>query len=75
MIKYVCRHCGHHLGSIDQQAVDASRLGFDSLTLEERESIISYESNGDLVANVICEYCQEALEQNPELLLLSNLLQ
>ncbi|TCS80162.1 anti-sigma-F factor Fin family protein [Tepidibacillus fermentans] len=75
MIKYVCKHCGHHLGLIDQAVVDEARLGFDSLTIEERESIISYESNGDIVANVVCEYCQEALEQNPELILLSNLLQ
>jgi len=75
MIKYVCRHCGHHLGSLDQFVVHDDRLGLNSLTPKERENIISYESNGDMVANVVCEYCQEALEQNPELILLSNLLQ
>lgn len=75
MIKYVCKHCGHHLGSIDQMVVSEDRLGFESLTPQERESIISYEANGDVVANVVCEYCQEALETNPELMLLSNLLQ
>ncbi|WP_339060693.1 anti-sigma-F factor Fin [Tepidibacillus marianensis] len=75
MIKYVCRHCGHHLGSFDSLVAHDERLGLNSLTTQERENIISYESNGDIIANVVCEYCQEALERNPELMLLSNLLQ
>ena len=75
MIRYICKHCGHDLGSIDKNMLQDDRLGFQSLTPQERDDIISYEANGDMVANVVCEYCQEALENNPELMLLSNLLQ
>lgn len=75
MIKYICKYCGEHLGAIDDTAITREQLGLDSLTLDERQSIITYESNGDIVAKIICEYCQEAIEKTPELSLISNPLQ
>ncbi|GBF11400.1 MULTISPECIES: anti-sigma-F factor Fin [Tepidibacillus] len=75
MIQYVCKHCGQHLGSIDDRMFSEEELGLHSLTPSEREGIITYEQNGDKTVQVICEYCQEALELHPELLLISNPLQ
>ena len=75
MIKFVCKHCGHQLANFDSNQHTQESLGLQSLTHEERDSIITFESNGDLVANVICDYCEEAMVRNPELSLLSNPLQ
>lgn len=75
MIKYVCKFCGQILGEVDYKDFYECNLGFDFLTLIERENIITYESNGDLLVKIICEYCEEALEKNPELFLISNPLQ
>ena len=62
------------LGEIDGSAADESRLGLRSLTPEEREDIISYDSGG-MTVKVVCDYCKQALEQHPELSLLANPLQ
>jgi len=75
MLKYVCKHCGQLLGAFDTAHLTEEKLGLHTLTSSERESIITYESNGDMVIKVVCEYCQEALEKNPELNLISNPLQ
>lgn len=75
MIKYICKHCGHQLATLDNGEYDEETLGLHSLTQEERDSIITFENNGDMIANVICEYCEEAMDRNPELSLLSSPLQ
>lgn len=75
MIRYVCRYCGEELGQLDQNKVDEKRLGFQTLTHEEREDIITYMPNGEIITRVICDYCQEIVEKNPDLLLISNPLQ
>lgn len=75
MIKYKCKHCGDSLGEVNRVHVDEGQLGLHFLTASERESIITYESNGTMVANVVCEYCQQAIENNPELSLIPNPLQ
>jgi len=75
LIRYVCKHCGTQLAAFDSNQQTEASLGLQSLTHEERDSIITFESNGDMVANVICEYCEEAVARNPELSLLSNPLQ
>jgi len=74
-VNYICRHCGSPLGRIDQEHVSETQLGFHSLTPEERNDIISYNSNGDVTVRVTCDYCREALDNHPELSLLSNPLQ
>ncbi|MEW9672681.1 anti-sigma-F factor Fin [Ammoniphilus sp. 3BR4] len=65
-IKYVCPHCKSTHGSIDSEDVTEMQLGWHFLTPEERQHIINY-NNGDMVVNVSCEYCSEAVERNPEL--------
>ncbi|RSK25488.1 anti-sigma-F factor Fin family protein [Bacillus sp. HMF5848] len=64
-IHYHCRHCGYHVGSIDNQTVQATNLGFHLLTDNERQDMISYETNGDIIVKTICEDCHEALNRNP----------
>ncbi len=75
MVKYVCKFCGQILGEVSNEELKEYKLGFDFLTLNERESIITYEINGDMLVKIICEYCEETLEKNPELFLISNPLQ
>mgnify|MGYP001454572013 FL=1 len=74
-VKYICRHCRLIVGEIDAARVTEQQLGFHFLTPEERRDIISYNPNGDVTVKVICDYCREALEANPELALVSNPLQ
>jgi hypothetical protein len=73
-VNYICRHCSMQIGTIEQQ-VDESQLGLNSLTPEERKDIITYNQNGDLTLKVVCDYCKEALENNPELTLCTSPLQ
>mgnify|MGYP001211810695 CR=1 FL=1 len=74
-IKYICRHCRTTLGEIPRHAADEMRLGFHFLTPDERRDIISYDSNGDISVQLVCDYCREALNANPELILLDSPLQ
>jgi hypothetical protein len=74
-VKYICRHCLTFMGEINGQTVTEQQLGFHFLTPEERRDIISYNMDGDVTVKVVCEYCKEALEANPELSLLASPLQ
>ncbi|MGW8826601.1 anti-sigma-F factor Fin [Paenibacillus lautus] len=74
-ITYVCRHCRAFQGRIDSHDISEARLGFDSLTPEERRDIIAYDFNGEVMVRVTCDHCREALEAHPELSLLANPLQ
>ncbi|MFF2484436.1 anti-sigma-F factor Fin [Paenibacillus sp. NPDC058071] len=74
-VNYICRHCRTEMGSIHRDGITEQQLGFHFLTPEERSDIIAYNPNGDVTVKVICDYCREALEANPELLLVANPLQ
>lgn len=74
-IKYKCRYCGTGIGEITDETVSEYQLGFHFLTPEERRDIISYDSTGDVTVKVICDYCKEAVDSNPELLLFESPLQ
>lgn len=74
-INYVCRHCRTLIGRIEATRVTEAQLGFHSLTPDERRDIIAYDSNGEMTVRVTCDYCREAIDHNPELLLLTNPLQ
>ncbi|MBX6395074.1 MAG: DUF2757 family protein [Alicyclobacillaceae bacterium] len=75
-IIYVCRHCRHYLGEVDGKRVSLSALGFHSLTPEERADIITLDPReGWTYVNTVCEFCQQALEANPELSLIHSPLQ
>ncbi|MEK5234131.1 anti-sigma-F factor Fin family protein [Paenibacillus sp. FSL L8-0470] len=74
-IHYVCRHCRTFLGSINRSNITEAQLGLHSLTPAERRDIIAYDSEGEITVKVTCDYCKQALENNPELSLLSSPLQ
>lgn len=74
-VNYLCRHCKTPMGTINGSDITEHQLGFHFLTPEERGDIIAYDLNGEVTVKVICDYCREALEANPELLLVSNPLQ
>jgi len=73
-VKYYCRHCQSLIGELGQHTSE-ELLGFHFLTPEERRDIISYNPNGDVTVKVVCDYCKEALDSNPELSLLTSPLQ
>jgi hypothetical protein len=74
-VKYVCRCCAAMVGEIKDDHINELRLGFHFLTPEERRDIISYSQDGDVTVKIICDYCTEAIEANPELSLLTSPLQ
>ena len=74
-VRYFCRHCHTLIGEISGSEFSEYELGFHFLTPDERRDIISYNPNGDVTVKVTCDYCKQALEANPELLLVANPLQ
>lgn len=74
-VNYICRHCKSSMGSIEGSSVTEQQLGFHSLTPEERSDIIAYDSSGNVTVKVVCDYCNEALSSNPDLMLIGNPLQ
>ncbi|GAB2718973.1 anti-sigma-F factor Fin [Paenibacillus thermoaerophilus] len=75
LVSYCCRYCSSQMGRLEGNALDEARLGFDFLTPEEREDIITYDSSGNVTVRLVCDYCREALEANPELTLIASPLQ
>lgn len=74
-LHYYCRHCGVKVGSLENQSLSSQQLGFDSLTNDERQDMITYQQNGDMHVKTICEDCQDALHRNPDLHQVDNLIQ
>lgn len=68
-LEYVCRYCNTSLGRLEQGNLTEAQLGFDQLTPEEREDIITNSIDGNQQVNVVCESCQQMLEMNPERLM------
>lgn len=65
-IHYHCRHCGSQMGSIEQKSIHTEALGLHKLNEEERQEMVTYDSNGEVHITSICEDCQEALERTPD---------
>lgn len=74
-IKYVCKHCKSDLGAISHDSVTEHDLGLDALSQDERYEMIGFDSQGDMLVQMVCNYCSEALARNPELMLYENPLQ
>lgn len=66
-INYVCRYCKTPLGQLNDVLLSEEQLGFHALTAEEREDIMTYDNFGNMTVRVICDYCQQAVEEHPEL--------
>lgn len=65
-IIYTCRHCGQQVGKLNQKIVDTTVLGFDQLTVEEKQNMIHYKDNGDIQIKTICESCENTLGEHPQ---------
>lgn len=65
-IIYTCRHCGQDIGTLEQTVVDTTLLGLDKLSIGETKEMIHFKQNGDVLIQVICESCEEALEDHPQ---------
>lgn len=74
-IKYDCRICHTRIGELNQEQVTEAQLGLHFLTVQERQEMVSSESDGSMTVHVVCETCQEALDAHPELALVGNPLQ
>ncbi|SEN64102.1 anti-sigma-F factor Fin family protein [Lihuaxuella thermophila] len=66
-IDYICRYCNAFLGKLEGDGLTDQDLGFDQLTPEERKDIITSDANGNTRVRVVCESCQEMLDNNPDL--------
>ena len=64
-IIYRCRHCGNFVGKLPQHAVSISVLGLDKLSAEDRKQMVVDQANGDMMVRVICENCEQTLQQHP----------
>ncbi len=74
-VNYICKHCKTEIGFIEGRNISESQLGFHFLTPEERNDIIAYNPSGDVTVKLVCDYCAEAIQANPDLLLISSPLQ
>ncbi len=79
-IEYLCRHCHHMVGEIDRpdwSYEDAVQiLGLGHLDEVERARTIAYNDHGRwMYILTVCDYCQQAVEAHPELLVEGKLLQ
>lgn len=79
-IAYVCKYCHHQVGELNRPQWDLHDVqrfcGMSGLSsVEQNESIAYNQSQSTAYVQVVCDYCQEAVEDNPELLLEGKLLQ
>ncbi|MCU6710853.1 anti-sigma-F factor Fin family protein [Paenibacillus sp. J5C_2022] len=74
-VNYICKHCRSSIGRIEGANVTEQQLGFQFLTPEERGDIIAYDSSGDVTVKIVCDYCNEAINSNPDLMLVDSPLQ
>ncbi|MHB1684567.1 MAG: anti-sigma-F factor Fin [Bacilli bacterium] len=69
-VVYYCKHCKSLLGTIDSTKTSMESLGFSILTPEERSDIMEFDAVSQTIyVKTVCEYCETALRQHPELLL------
>ncbi len=61
-IHYSCDSCGAPIDTIEVDAVDEARFGFDCLTAEERQDMIRCdEASGVMYVQSLCDACIEAM--------------
>lgn len=72
-IIYICRHCHFLIGRLEEQGLSEIQLGFNQLTPEEREDIITNDAEGNRIVRITCESCQEVVDSDPERLLYPSL--
>ncbi|GIN58040.1 anti-sigma-F factor Fin [Lederbergia ruris] len=66
-VHYFCRHCATMVGKIEGELLTEEELGIHRLDENEKQEMITYSGNGDIQIQTICENCQGAFEENPDL--------
>lgn len=57
-ICYHCERCGTDIAALEVASIDEHKLGFDCLTRDEREDIISMDMNADTMhVKSLCDQC------------------
>lgn len=79
-VQYMCKYCKQFLGELNQPGwsrEEAERIcGFHNLNPMEWSDVIDYNGVDDLMyVKTVCDYCQNAVELHPELLVEGKLLQ
>ncbi|MCT1901815.1 anti-sigma-F factor Fin family protein [Oceanobacillus sojae] len=65
VIYYGCRHCGKELGVLNHTEIDLSLRFLNLLEEQDISEMIVFEKDGDFRLEVICEHCQQVLEEHP----------
>ncbi|QKS69643.1 anti-sigma-F factor Fin family protein [Paenalkalicoccus suaedae] len=66
MVHYYCRHCKQKLGKVDHHHEhESSRLGFHLLSEQDKQTMLHYDSRGDVHVQSICEHCEDVLFEHP----------
>ena len=64
-ITYQCKHCKTKLGSLDSETLNVEQINWQLLSAEEKQQLMAHHHQQTITLHVICEYCQQLLEQHP----------
>ncbi|MBP2634325.1 MAG: hypothetical protein H6Q72_232 [Firmicutes bacterium] len=57
-IFYTCEYCGDHIDTLEVDAVDEAKFGFDCLTDQERQDIIKTDiAQNAIYVKSLCDNC------------------
>ncbi|MCZ2260574.1 anti-sigma-F factor Fin [Sporosarcina sp. G11-34] len=74
-VRYKCRHCKTEVGSLPFESVKDTILLLQKLDEKEEEHFLTYEKDGAMAVQCICEQCQQSLQKFPDYYALSKWLQ
>ncbi|MFD1066918.1 anti-sigma-F factor Fin [Oceanobacillus locisalsi] len=66
VINYGCRHCGKEIGMLNDTEMDVSLRFLDLLKEQDMAEMLTPAQDGSFRLEVICEYCQQALDTHPD---------
>ncbi|WP_163539365.1 anti-sigma-F factor Fin [Gracilibacillus sp. YIM 98692] len=63
---YTCKHCSCEVGRINPNMIDLEKIGWNVLSMEEKEKLMNYRPDQSVTLHTICENCQSLLDNNPQ---------
>ncbi len=73
---YHCKHCHTVIDVIEGNEDIGRQLGLADLTMEEKEDFLTFDKQEQKVyVKTVCDYCYQAIVNNPELAIIGNPLQ
>lgn len=65
---YYCHNCGDFIDELTVEQVEEEKLGFDLLTEDEKQDIMKYSRNGNMLyVGSVCDVCYNDLNNLAEL--------